>query len=305
MPTGTMKKLGVLVSLHTRENDFQLAQAAAAEESAHNLGIDVQIIFADYDAVAQSTQILQAIQNREASRPDAILVEPVSATALPQVAQSACSAGIGWVVLNRTPEYIGHLRPKASAPVFTVTSDHREIGRIQGRQFATLLPKGGSVLYIEGPSQSSSAQQRTAGMLETKPENIQLTKLKGQWTQESGERAVSSWLKLATSLSATIKLVAAQDDAMAMGARNAFQEILNEEERARWLALPFTGCDGLPETGQKWVREGSLRATVYIPPLTGVAIEILAKAIREKTQPKENVMTASYSIPPVEQLAQR
>ena len=297
-----MHKLKILVSLHTRENDFQLAQAAAAEESARSLGMDAEIVFADYDAVTQSTQILQAIQNPAGSRPAAVLVEPVSATALPQVAQSACAAGIGWVVLNRTPEYLSHLRKQASAPVFTVTSDHTEIGRIQGRQFAALLPKGGSVLYIEGPTQSSSAQKRTAGMLETKPANIQLTKIKGQWTRESGERAVSSWLKLATSLTATIKLVAAQDDAMAMGARNAFQKITNHEEHARWQTLLFTGCDGLPETGQKWIREGLLTATICIPPLTGTAIEILAKAVREKTQAPENVTTVSYSVPPIEQL---
>ena len=300
-----MHKLKILVSLHTRENDFQLAQAAAAEESARSLDIDAEILFADYDAVAQSTQILQAIQKPAGSRPAAVLVEPVSATALPQVAQSACAAGIGWVVLNRTPDYISQLRKQASAQVFAVTSDHTEIGRIQGRQFAALLPKGGSVLYIEGPSQSSSAQKRTAGMLETKPANIQLTKLKGQWTKESGERAVSSWLKLATSLTATIKLVAAQDDAMAMGARNAFQKITNEAERARWLALLFTGCDGLPESGQRWVHEGLLTATVCIPPLTGKAIEMLAKAIQEKTQPPASVTTVSYSVPTIEQLGRQ
>ena len=300
-----MKKLKILVSLHTRENDFQLAQAAAAEESARHLGCDAEVVFADNDAVNQSTQILQAIQNSGDSRPDAILVEPVSGTAFPQVAQAACAAAIAWVVLNRPPDYIGELRRQATTPVFTVSSDHAEIGRIQGRQFAALLPNGGGVLYIERPSQSSSAQKRTSGMLETKPANVQLTRLKGQWTQESGERAVSSWLKLATSLSTAIKLVAAQDDAMAMGARNAFEKVTNQEERARWLTLPFTGCDGLPETGQKWLREGFLRATICIPPLTGMAIEILTKAIKDKKQPKENAVTVSHSVPPVQALTPR
>jgi len=297
-----MKKLNFLVSLHTRENDFQIAQAAAAEEAAGQSGTNVETVFADNDAVNQSTQILQAIQKPPDSRPDAILVEPVSPTALPQVARAACAVGIGWVVLNRTPEYLRELRTQTTAPVFAVTSDHLEIGRIQGRQFAVLLPKGGTILYIEGPSQSSSAQKRTTGMLETKPSNIQPTMLKGQWTQESAERAVASWLRLATSTSVVIRLVAAQDDAMAMGARNAFQKIANEKERARWLSLPFTGCDGLPGTGQKWVREGWLTATIYIPPLTGRAIEVLTRAIRESAQPPENVVTESHSIPPLDGL---
>jgi ribose transport system substrate-binding protein len=260
-----MKKLRLLVSLHTRENDFQIAQAASAEEAAHKFGI----VFAENDAVNQSTQILQAIQSGVESRPDAVLVEPVSATAMPQVARAASTAGIGWAVLNRTPDYVTELRRQANAPLFAISSDHSEIGRIQGKQFAALLPNGGSILYLEGPSQSTSAQKRTAGMLETKPSNIQVTMLKGQWTEESAERAVSSWLKLATASSTTIKLVAGQDDCMAMGARKAFQNITSSEERARWLSLPFTGCDGPPATGQNWVREGWLAATIYVPPLTG------------------------------------
>jgi len=299
-----MKKFKLLVSLHTRDNDFQIAQAQSAEDTARRLGMEAEIVFADNDAVNQSTQILKAIQASADLRPNAIVVEPVSGTALPQVARAACAAGIGWVVLNRTPEYLSQLRSGASAPVFVVGSNHREIGRIQGRQFAALLPQGGSILYIEGPAQSSSAQKRTAGMLETKPKNIQVVSLKGKWTEKSAERAVLSWLALATSQNALIDVVGAQDDSMAMGARKAFQKI-SSEDKARWSRLPFTGCDGLPATGQKWVREGWLAATIYIPPLAGTAIEILAKAMRDGAQPPAQTLTQSFSFPPLEGLVRR
>ncbi len=89
---------------------------------------------------------------------------------------------------------------------------------------------------------------------------------------------------------------------MAMGARKAFQEITNEAERSRWLSLPFTGCDGQQATGQAWVRDKSLAATIHIPPLAGQAMEILAKAIQDGTQPAEHFLTASFSIPPLESL---
>jgi ribose transport system substrate-binding protein len=300
-----MKKLKFLVSLHTRENDFQVAQAESAEQAARQLGIDAEITFADNNAVNQSTQILKAIQDRVESRPDAIVLEPVSGTALPQVARAACAAGIGWAVLNRSPDYIPELHSAATAPIFAVSSDHSQIGRIQGKQLAALLPQGGSILYLEGPSQSSSAQKRTAGMLETKPPNIQVTTLKGQWTEDSAERAVRSWLKLATSQRALMDLVSAQDDSMAMGARRAFQSITSDQERTRWLSLPFTGCDGQPMTGQKWVSEGWLTATIYVPPLAGKAIEILAKAFQLKTKPPAHSVTASFSVPPLDELAPR
>src|ERR1700721_3912273 len=114
--------------------------------------------------------------------------------------------------------------------MFALSSNLSEIGRIQGKQFAALLPRGGTVLYIEGPSQSSSAQKRTTGMTQSKPANIQIVTLKGKWTEESGEQAVANWLKLATSQNKTVDLVGAQDDAMAMGARRAFERVTNTED---------------------------------------------------------------------------
>jgi ABC-type sugar transport system substrate-binding protein len=300
-----MKKLRFLVSLHTRENDFQVAQAQSAEDTARKLGSAVEIVFAENDTVNQSTELLKAIQSRGESRPDAVVVEPVGGTALPQVAEAASSAGIGWAILNRRPNYLADIRATAKAPIFALSSDHIGIGRIQGRQIVALLPGGGHVLYLEGPTQSSSAQERTTGMLETKPSNIQVRTLKAQWTEESAMRAVRSWLRMATLQSAPISLVCAQDDAMALGARKAFQEILNEAERARWLSIPFIGCDGQAATGQAWVREKWLTATIHIPPLTGPAMEILAKAIQHGTQPPEYALTTSYSIPPLESLVPR
>ena len=300
-----MKKLRFLVSLHSCENDFQVAQAQCAEDTARKLGIDPEIVFAEDDSVNQSTQLLKAIQRQNESRPNVIVVEPVGSTAFPQVALAASAAGIGWAVLNRRPEYLAELRTQANAPIFAVSADHEEIGRIQGRQFSALLSRGGWVLYIEGPSHSSSARMRTAGMLETKASNIQVSFLKARWTGESATKAVLSWLRLSTSASAPIVLVGAQDDAMAMGARKAFHELTNEKERARWMSLPFTGCDGQPATGQAWVREKLLTATIYIPPLTGMAMEILVAAIKNATQPPEHSLTKSVSIPALDKLFPR
>jgi len=300
-----MKKLRILVSLTTNDNDYQIEQAQSAEQAAKRLGLDAQIIFADNDAINQSTQILKAIQAPAETRPDAIVFEPVGGTALPQVARAAAAAKIGWAVLNRDANYIAELRQTSAAPVFSVSSDHVEIGHIQGRQFAALLPQGGSVLYIQGPSENSAAKERTAGMQETKPANVQLTLLRGQWTEDSAQRAVRSWLMLSTSQKMAVDLIGAQDDSMAMGARKAFQELTNEADREKWLALPFTGCDGLPKTGQTWVRSGLLAATVFVPPNTGQAMEMFVQAIQHGKQPPERALTMPASIPPLDELTPR
>jgi ribose transport system substrate-binding protein len=299
------KKIHILVSLTTNDNDYQIEQAESAEQAAKRLGVDAEIIYADNDAINQSTQILKAVQVAPEKRPDAIVFEPVGGTALPQVARAAATAGIGWAVLNRDATYIAELRKTAKAPMFAVSSDHAEIGRLQGRQFAALLPRGGSVLYIQGPSENSAAKERTAGMQETKPANVQVTSLRAQWTEESSLRAVRSWLKLTTSQKSIIDLVGAQDDSMALGARKAFQELTKEAEKERWLKLPFTGCDGLPKTGQVWVRNGLLTATIFVPPNTGQAIEMLVQALQKKNQPPERVLIPPRSIPSLDALNTR
>jgi ABC-type sugar transport system substrate-binding protein len=300
-----MKKLKFVVSLTTDDNDYQIEQKESAEQAARKMGVDVQIIHAQNDAINQSTQVLKAIQAPKELRPDAVIFEPVGGTALPQVAKAAASAGIGWVILNRDATYIEELRKTSTAPLFSISSDHVEIGRIQGRQMAALLRGGGSVLYIQGPSENSAAKDRTAGMQETKPASVQVTMLKAQWTQESAQKSVRSWLKLTTSQRAAIDLICAQDDSMAMGARDAFKELTNEDERERWLKLPFTGCDGLPKTGQAWVRSGLLAATVFVPPNAGQAIEMLVDAIQNKKMPPERVVTAAVSIPALDALTRK
>ncbi len=297
-----MPKLKFLVSLTTNDNDYQAEQAASAEQAARKFGVDVEILYADNDAINQSSQILRAIQATEEERPDGIVFEPVGGTALPQVARAAAAAGIGWAVLNRDANYIAELRRSTKAPIFAVSSDHVEIGRIQGRQCATLLPTGGAVLYIQGPSENSAAKERSAGMQESKPANIHLTVLKGQWTEESSLRAVRAWLKLSTSQKATIDMVAAQDDSMAMGARKAFQDLPTETERERWLSIPYIGCDGLPKTGQAWVRSGLLTATIFVPPNTGQAIQMLVDALQNGKSLPERALTEATSVPPLEAL---
>ena len=300
-----MKKLRFLVSLTTNDNDYQIEQAQSAEDAARKFGVELQVIYADNDAITQSTQLLKAIQAEPSHRPDAIIFEPVGGTALPQVARAAASAGIGWAILNRDANYLAELRKSSSAPVFVVTSDHLEIGRIQGRQIAALVPHGGAVLCIQGPAENSAAKDRTTGTQETKPANVHPTLLRAQWTEESSQKAVRSWLKLTTSRKATIDLIAAQDDSMAIGARKAFEELPNETEKERWLGLPFLGCDGLPKTGQAWVKSGLLTATIFVPPNTGQAIDMFVEAFERGKQPPERALTVPASVPPLSELKRR
>ena len=297
-----MKRLSFLVSLINNDNDYQQEQAAAAERTARRLGVDVKIIHANNDVLLQSQQLLQYVQDASIAKPDAILFEPAGGTAFPQVARAAAAAGIGWTVLNFDVDYILEVRRQYKVPMCAITSDHEQIGKIQSMQFAALLPNGGSVLYIEGPNNSSAAKQRSLGMSQNKPANINVKTIRANWTLESSYKAVTSWLRLQTSQHSRIDLVGAQDDSMAMGARKAFSEIA-EPDRARWMKIPVTGCDGMPKTGQAWVRNGSLAATIYIRPNTDLAIEMLVDAFKNGTMLPERKVTDPESIPSMAELA--
>lgn len=296
-----MKKLSFLVSLTNNDNDYQFEQGQAAQRAARRLGVDVEVIHANNDPLVQSGQLLHYIQDASVKRPDAILFEPAGGTAFPQVARAAATAGIGWVVLNYKAEYVSELRRAFKVPIFSISSDHEEIGKIQGNQFEAMLPNGGTILYIEGPANSSAAKERTRGMNKTKPANISVKSMRGSWTEDSAYKTVSSWLRLRTSQESHIDLVGAQDDSMAIGARKAFSEVTTADAK-KWMKIPFTGCDGMPKTGQAWVRNGTLAATIFIRQNTDLAIEMLVEAFKGATV-AEHTVTEPESVPKLEELA--
>ena len=295
-----MKPLRLLVSLPNR-NHYQQEQAKAATSRANQLGAEVRVVDADNNPVTQSQQIVEALQRKD-DRPDAVLVEPLTSTALVKVAEAAVGAGVGWVLLNSDADYVTRLRSKPNVPVCVVTRDHIEIGRIQGRQFAALLPHGGSVLYIQGPNTSAAAVQRTQGMESTRPGNVTVRALRSQWTEQSAYEAVQAWLKLSTSKPESVNVVGCQYDGIAAGAKKAFREVAGAD-REKWLALPITGVDGLPDEGQVWVNRGELTATVVALTTTAVAVELVVKAIGSGAQPPPLSLVELKSYPALEKLA--
>jgi ABC-type sugar transport system substrate-binding protein len=293
-----MEKLNVVVALTTRDNDYQAEQAVAVTDMAARLGIKIQIIYADNDAVNQTQQLIKIIQD-PIQHPTAILVEPVG-TGMPQVAKAAVGAGIGWGIINSDPDYISELRRSSGLPVFSVSTDQSEVGRIQGQQLGVIVPEG-NVLYIEGPFNSMATQLRTKGMLSTKPSGVELKMLKGDWTERSANHAAKSWLSLGSSRQLQIRAVICQNDAMAIGARKALID-LPEKERALWANTPFTGCDGVTKTGQEWVRRGLLKATIITAPTAGIALELFAKAVHSGSMPPDRTLIPPKSFPAVAEL---
>ena len=293
-----MTQLRVLLSLVTTDNDYQREQASAAQAAASRAGVDLRVLYAGGDAITQTKQLLGVLQTPPAERPHAIVVEPTG-TSMPQVAKAVVQHEVGWIVINRAAEYVQELRTGAKVPVAGIELDNLEVGRLQGRQFAALLPNGGTVLYLEGPSIDVS-KQRHAGTLETLPANIELQSARGRWTAESGAQALQ--IRLGLRGARLPDLVGSQNDEMAIGARRAVEALPPGPQRDQWLSLPYTGVDGVPGTGLAWVQQHLLAATIVTPALAGLAIEMLAKSVASGQPMPARTAVQPTSYPPIAEL---
>jgi len=147
-----MHNQNVVIALTTRDNDYQAEQSASATEVASRLGVKINVIYADNNAVNQCQQLVKIIQDR-AQRPDAILVEPVG-TPMYQVAKAAVAAGIGWAILNREADYIPELRQAGAVPVFAVSP--KKSGGFRVNNWQPSLPK--ATFFISKALQPAAPQ---------------------------------------------------------------------------------------------------------------------------------------------------
>ncbi len=286
---GSASRRRVVVSLITGDQEFQVLQAQDATQTAARLGLEAEVLFADNDPRVQREQLSRALGASE--RPVAIVTETVAGEGIAQVASAAVDAGIAWVLVNRTVAYVDSLRRRRpELAVFMVSTDQVEIGRIQARQFRALLPLGGSILYVQGPPDTSAARDRLAGAREgLRGSRIEITVANGDWTEASGEQAVLAWIE--ASRGAAVDLVGAQNDSMAVGARRAFLA------RTGAAGVRFTGCDGLPQGGRRLVDAGTLAATIVSPTTTGPALERVEEWLRTGTVPPRDVLIEPHSYP--------
>ena len=290
-----------MVSL-PNDNAYQHEQALAAKASGAKLGLDLSILLANDDSITQSQQLLEIIQSRSDAPPSAFLVEPVTSSGLRRVAEAAVAQNIGWVITNSDVDYVAQLRKNSRVPIFIVTQGQFEIGRLQGKQLAALLPEGGSALYLAGPSMSSVATQRFEGVESARPRNVQLTVLRSKWSESSAQQSVDAWLRLATSRADKYNLVAGQTHELAIGARNAFQSMGDLEQQKRWLDLPFLGI-GVANQVKPLVESHVLTAAVITSVTMEIALRLLTRALDSQSLPPERTVVETSSFPGLENLA--
>jgi ribose transport system substrate-binding protein len=291
--------------LRSLENDYQQRLRDDALAKASHLGLKVQMFSANNDPARQAAQIDKAVGGAAAAQLAAVLVSPVYDEALAEPARAAAAAGIGWALLNREAGYLDALRrDHPDLAIFSATPDQVEIGRLQGRQARACLPRGGQVLYITGPSSTSSARRRLQGMQEELGDDgpWKLTLLEGDWTSEGARLALDRWFETEH---VPPGVVCAQNDDMALGARQALRDAGSRRSDMALAEIPVTGCDGSPGFGQRLVREKRLLATVEVPSAAGRAMEWIARARDGGEHPPPLVTLPVSSVPPLHEIPAR
>ena len=284
-------------------NQFQQLLKADAEAAAQKAGLEVETLFTGESLPEQLGALRRAIVDPD-RRPAALLVMSVRDHGLDRVVREAAASGIHFVLLNAVEDDLDVIRRELpSVGIATICPDEMETGRVQGHQMRALLRRG-RVLYIQGSPRSLASRERTAGMQQaTAGAPFEVALAGGDWSPAFAGRTVHEWLRLAVGGRAPFQLVSCQNDHMAGGVLEALAAAAREAGKPDLARVPVSGCDGVPDVGQRMVRDGRLVATVVLPRVAGPAVEAVAALLARGEKPAASITYAATSFPSLAELA--
>jgi len=287
--------------LRSTDNDYQRRLKEVAQHEAEQHSFKLVVESAQFDTARQVAQIRAAIKKAAATNLAAILVSGVQDEELRPVACEAAEAGVDWALLNEGA-FIDDVRSKyPNRAIFAVASDQVEIGRIHAQQVHALLGDSGRVLCVTGHLRNLSAVQRLDGLRQGLASGFEIVELNGDWTSERARMAVAKWSSGIASQADLPGMFVAHNDEMALGVRQALRDF--DSQRSLPVGgAPITGCDGSQTFGQRLVREGRLKATVIMPPSSGLAIEWIARVRKDGELPPVRVKLPVTSFPDLSSL---
>jgi len=298
----------IALCLHDLANNYQRMLWDDAKKVAPRHNHTVTVYSADKSAEKQVQQIRSILDLPPNRKPTAIMVNAVRETMLFGMAKEAASKGIAWVYLCRWADAIENLRREfPRVPVFSISPNQHNVGQIQGAQLRLMLRHEDELVYIQGPSGTSTSQRRldAAKIALSDRAAIKWTVFNSDWSHDGGHATMRSWLDIFTRGQLPSFVVAAQNDDMAIGARKALFEWASAGRPIDLDQLRFIGCDGSPAFGQRMVTEGELTATVCVPAVTGPAIDELFAALNTGRFPPAEINVDATSFPSLEDLSRK
>ena len=237
----------IVVSLTSADQEYQALQGEDAREAGRRLGVDVEVLFAEDNAVLQIQQLFRFVHAPEGERPAALLVH-TRVRRRPRAGRPQRRPGRRRLVpaqphrtLRRRPaERVPDDSRSRRSPPTTL-----EIGRIHARQLERLCPDGSPRPLRAGARGDARGPAASRGLRggACAGGSYDLKVVNGEWTAASAEKAITAWLRLQDlgPLPARGRRLPERQH----GARGAQKP--SSGLRPEWGRVPFLGCDGLPK----------------------------------------------------------
>ncbi|PQD94313.1 D-ribose ABC transporter substrate-binding protein [Pradoshia eiseniae] len=229
-------------SVSTLNNPFFVSLSDAAEEKAKSEEAKITVVDAQDDASKQASDIEDLIQQKV----DLIMINPVDSSAIASAVESANSAGIPVITVDRSSE--------GGEVVSHIASDNKAGGEMAGEYLLSQVDKGAKIAVLEGVAGSSAAIDRGEGFEKAVEGQVDIVaSLTANFDRSEGLTVMENILQA----NPDVKAVFAQNDEMALGALEAIQ--------AEGKDIVVVGFDATDDAVAK-VDAGEMAATVAQQP---------------------------------------
>ncbi|WP_033012450.1 ribose ABC transporter substrate-binding protein RbsB [Geobacillus kaustophilus] len=236
-------KIGLSIS--TLNNPFFVTLKEGAEKAAKDEGAELIVVDAQNDSAKQINDIEDLIQQKV----DVLLVNPTDSSAVASAIESANSANIPVITVDRSAD--------GGEVVTHIASDNVAGGKMAAQFLVDHLKNGGNIVELEGIPGSSAARERGEGFHQVidKAANMKVVaKQAADFDRAKGLSVMENILQSHKDIQA----VFAHNDEMALGALEALQA----HGMNNVLVVGFDATDD----AVKAVKEGKMAATVAQKP---------------------------------------
>ncbi len=243
--------------------------------------ITLEVRSADDDNDRQASDIDYFIKEKV----DLLVVSPNEATVITPAVSRAYDAGIPVIVADR----------KVTGDKYTafIGGDNLAVGHLMGQSLLMMLPEGGKVFEILGLPGSTPAELRHEGFIQAlgdKVSHYEIVQSIGNWFQDQAKAEAIRVFKE----NPDIRMVVAQNDLMAIGARSAADSLMPNHD------IIFMGVDGLTGHGNgvEAITRGKLESSAVYATGGDLIIQTAVKILRGEPF-ERNTELSTYLIDPL------
>ncbi|QYR24223.1 ribose ABC transporter substrate-binding protein RbsB [Paenibacillus sp. sptzw28] len=243
--TGTGGKVTIGLSISTLNNPFFVTLKEGAEKAAKAAGAELIVVDAQDDTAKQISGIEDLIQKKV----NVILINPTDSDAIVTAVESANSANIPVITVDRAAN--------GGTVVTHIASDNVKGGQMAGEYIMKLIGRKGNIVELQGTAGTSAARDRGKGFHDAVDNKDGVKVVASQPADFNRAKGLSVMENILQSNS-SIQAVFAHNDEMALGAVQAI-------EAAGKKGIIVVGFDATDDA-VKAVKDGSMAATVAQKP---------------------------------------